>query len=443
MRLLLVLTVLMFVVALISGILGLVLSAVPEPTVSGDEDREPREVLAETLDAPEDGLSDRGRAPSPFREPVLPTPAIRARLHGRVTGLPKTLVKFARLVVAYAGRESRVALGGDGAYDLPALPSGRRLSIGLAFDRGPCELDLGPSLRLTGGENREQDYEVTGVGYILGVATDGSGRPVAGVRLALVPPDVDWTAPGTRVRAVTTREGRFILAQRFGPRATEWKLVSEAVSHGYLVEERLVTLSPDSVQQHHVRLAMGKKLSGVLVGPDHEPLAGARVEIEEKLLPDPTHKILPVIGMKTTDSRGWFEDDAFRPGAYRLVIRGMYNGQRFLVVEEDVPAGREDMTIRFAGFGTLALRFEHGQTGAPLEAGLVVIQRIFAQDEPEPRIVDWTRFYRKSKYEVRALPAGTYRVCVRHPGFRTLTSDAFEVKPNALTGPYAYRLTPR
>jgi hypothetical protein len=391
--------------------------------------------------------SERARlSEKPVIKPTLSRPRVfHTCLEGRVVGLPAEVSSGAWISVNPRGEGLRARLDAKGAFTIWNLPCDKPHSLMLGFGKGRPQVMLKWVPPLRRNETREVVLTLERAVIVAGRIEDDAGAPLAGIRLALVLADTNWQRPGTRILAVTGQDGRYVIAQSASGSRRPMTLVVDGTPVGRDVVERAISPAAGETHTCDVRLPAGLRIAGRVVGPGGKPLAGAAVEIVEVYSRErrPGEPIV-ARGEAKTDAHGHFMDDAYGPGLFRVEVRGSHQGHPFLVVRENVAAGSENLEIRFAGFGSIMLRFEDAKTGLAIAVGSGVLQRTIATNaEGDDEYQDWKLFSGKSKVKLIHIPAGQYRVSLSHIGYETTFGDNLPISAGKSVGPLVYKMSPR
>ena len=312
-----------------------------------------------------DPLAD---APDPLGDDSGPPPDEigPASLTGHVTGESGPPGEGAWVMLSGLEQELRVELDDAGNFDFREVPAGVSLDLWLGPDwTGSKICRIAERIVLKPGEHRFLEAAAPHEISIQGRVVDDSGEGLSGVRVAVLPPGVDWRDE-VPVAATTGPDGRFYVGFQEGVTPKRMRLVVDHVKKGFLLKEQLVDPGSPSAREVEVILQPGQDIAGRVLLPDGSPLALARVHLLEDYQGDVLVR-RPSEGLVRTDQEGRFRDNAFRPGVYRVFVYGEAGGQRFGVVKGGVIAGSEEVEIRFPGFGSLSLAFEDEDTGKPVK----------------------------------------------------------------------------
>jgi hypothetical protein len=413
--------------------------------------------------APESAAPDLPtRAPDPPPVGVAP-----ASLTGYVTSQGEPPGEGAWVMLSGLLQELRVDLDEEGNFHFREVPAGVSLDLWLGPDwTGATICRVAGGIVLSPGEHRFLTLSAPWKTVVRGRIVDAAGNGLEGVRVAVLPPGVDWRE-SVPVAATTSREGRFFVGFEDGVVPELMRLVVDHVAKGFILEERLVDPRTPAAREVEIVLLPGLAIAGRVLLPDGAPLANARVHLLEEfpgdggavVLPEERPEVedpvvqgggdrarvvarLPCEGLVRTDEEGRFRDDAYRPGVYRIFASGEAGGVRFAVVREGVVAGSEDVEIRFPGFGSVKLCFEDGTTGAPVRIIQGDLEFIYGHTGEEERFECWQSLEDRTELELEALPEGHYRVRVSAGGYESLLSDLIFVKAGTDLGLIRYRLTP-
>jgi protocatechuate 3,4-dioxygenase beta subunit len=364
-------------------------------------------------------------------------------LRGLIIGLPETVAVrgWVEPVGDWPDEVGRFPVDASGRFHVWNVPADVRFELRLGFGPGPADSSIGDGLALSDGQELELSFRLEPGTCIVGRVTDRDGRPVAGAKLTVVPAGIDWTHPDTRIRARTDADGRYVVVNARSERVPVLKVVVDAIEQGYILEETAFPTPTGGVFEVDLTLRKGLRIAGRVVDAKGRPVAGADVYLWEHYRDPEVTDRLEVRGHVKTDAEGRFEDDAFRPGSYRIVVRGEHDGSPILLVEEDVAAGREDLVLRFPGFGSLLLRFRDGRTGKPLPVMNGCLQRVYGQDGEFEEYVDWETFGNEVAVDLARVPAGDYRVRLNHRGYLPVFGDVFRIEAGQKLGPVVYAMS--
>ncbi|HYH47061.1 MAG TPA: carboxypeptidase-like regulatory domain-containing protein, partial [Thermoanaerobaculia bacterium] len=244
----------------------------------------------------------------------------------------------------------QAAAGPDGRFELRHLPPGRfRLTarapghapaarLPVEIPAGAGRVDLG-NLALAAGAALE------------GRVVDERDRPLEGAAVLAV------DGPGEPPRALTGADGRFRLADLAPGRANLW-----VVREGY-IQTTLHDIAVPSGEPLAIRLRPARVLTGQVVGPRGEPVAGAML-----------HRLTGGAGadgsgfsgsssLAHTDAQGRFRADGLEPGPVALLAEAPGYRSRRLQVE--IPAERDAGPLEIA-----------------LDTGAVIEGRVLAAGKP-------------------------------------------------------------
>ncbi len=217
---------------------------------------------------------------------------------------------------------------------LPAIVDGIKLRRGEEVDVGERRLSYGARLS--------------------GIVLDPDGAPV----------------PGARVRAEAfmqftlddrTRETDAAGAFRIGGLAAgKYDLVADAPGHAPGSLDDVIVEANEELTGLRIVLSRGHAISGRVLGPNGEPIAGATVKrLPGSMGPVPPDRDSP---SATTDSSGHFELREVPEGPCRLMARAA----SFADAEVSASAGDSDVLITLVRPGSIRGRVLDAATGAPL-----------------------------------------------------------------------------
>ncbi len=401
----------------------------------------PRWERASREDEPSPETDDSTWRPA-SRHPASPVPdAEPASLTGHVRASSGPPGVGAWVKLQGLSREIRVDLDEQGNFTFEDVPTGVRLDLWLGPDPSGSRIcRLAEGLVLKTGEHRflevAADLEVA----IRGQVVDDAGRPLENVRVAVLPPMVDWRT-AVPVAASTEQNGRFYVGFMGKATPKKMRLVIDHVAEGFILEERLVAPRTAGAREMRITLKPGLTIAGRVLLPNGAPLVGAKVRLLEQYAGDVMTR-RPSQGLVKTNEEGRFKDDAYRPGVYRIFVAGESDGRRFGVVKDGVLAGRENIEIRIPGFGSVKLAFEDEVTGAAVEVTRGDLEFIYGHTGEEEHYECWQSLEDASAFDLPALPEGHYRVRVSANGYESLFSPLIFVTAGVDLGVIRYRLKP-
>jgi hypothetical protein len=377
--------------------------------------------------------------------PTLSRPRVfHTCLKGRVVGLPRGLALSAWVTVDVGGEGLRAPLDADGAFVIWNLPCDRPHTLWLGFGEGKPQLAVAWDLVLRRQETRTAVLTLEGAIVVTGRVSDAKNRPLAGVRLTVVPGGANWRRPGTEILAVTDAAGRYVMIRPGGAIRRLMTVVIDGTPLGRDVVERAIRPAAGETYVCNVCLEEGLRIAGHVFGPDGKPVADAHVEFYEVYTRQPeADEPRAARGRARTDRHGYFMDDAYGPGLFRVVVWGRYGGHPFVTVREHVTAGTENLVIRFGGYGAVSLRVVNAKTGEPVAVSNGVLQFIKFVEGDDEEYEDWKDFTGKSSVLLKDVPAGRYRVCLSKIGFEPVFGDVLTVRAGRTVGPLVYEMTPR
>jgi RNA polymerase sigma factor (sigma-70 family) len=264
-----------------------------------------------------------------------------------------------------------------------------------------------------------------------GLVVDPAGKAVAGAQITtFVPGRATFdprpaleNAPGNTVTdpqgrfSYTLIEGGFIEAHHQGRRAFE------QMSYSVFLPCNL-----------RLQLAPGPDLpvvaiSGRVVGPDGQPVAGATVEAWSN----------PVLETKVNHSFARVvsgEDGRFQLMPLDPIIYGlsaMQNG-RMVADGGDVRGGTRDVILRVSAAGRLRGQVKDAASGAPVTSFSVILSR----QQREGGAVGggiFTRYDPRGTFELEGIPAGRYRVSAIAEQWAPADEQVVEVLPEPAAAP--------
>lgn len=163
---------------------------------------------------------------------------------------------------------------------------------------------------------------------------------------------------------------------------------------GYVPTTRDVSaLSQDSQDPTLVRLARGQRISGRILSPSLEPVAGASIEIRNSK-PESENRAVEL----ESDADGRFAVDTLPSGSFQvLVFQPGFLPHR----GQNIPAGTEDTTIRLSIGRTFRGRVVDSRTGDPV-ANATLSVRVQGEDQSTTTGSDGV-------FQLSGLPAATRR----------------------------------
>ncbi len=232
-----------------------------------------------------------------------------------------------------------------------------------------------------------------------GVVVDQAGEPVEGVEIAA---EIDPSQRFSRSnygalrniqRTVSAREGGFSISGLH----PEVSYLLVATVPGYASTTLpLPKPASDARDELRIELTLGKVVSGTVIGPQREPVVGARIALQEAQQSTSSHRMMRTMWTEPTEKEGWTGTDGrfsffdLAPGSYSIRISA--SGYAVHVRRAiDVPQGPGE-----ADLGELPLELGApvegrvtDQDGSPLEGAEVhVSEETFftmgRSGEPEP-----------------------------------------------------------
>lgn len=226
----------------------------------------------------------------------------------------------------------RLLTADDGRFEVPDLVSGRyRLTVA-ARGFAPLEVD-----GLEIGETASTDlgiFTLTPGAVLEGRVEDPAGRPVAGAEAWIDLGRVSrlLTRRETVVRA-TDRAGRFVFEDL--PPGEEIGLTVR--KRGFVPTDR-ITVAVPAAEPVTVVLAPAGRVTGTVLGPDREPVAGAEVEIG----PDDPDERARRGSRDRTDAEGRFALEDVPAGTVALTVRAPAYLEYRLADHEVTPGEPDD-----------------------------------------------------------------------------------------------------
>jgi len=281
---------------------------------------------------------------------------------------------------------------------------------------GSYQVRILPSKRPSGHTGREAVEIVSGKATTcdmpVGRGATSAGRvtdsesqaPIVGARVCV--------KGNYRRVALTGPDGRY---EREGvePRAMH---LFRVVARGYIFAfaQIPVAMSHGSMEVRDFTLRPGVLVSGRVLGPDGEPVAGARVSRGSSVFCVPTED--PIISYicapaSRTDSRGRFEVTDFASGRTMRRLCAIKDGLAWGVSEPFTVTkgqGRSDIVIRLGQGGSIVGSVVD-EDGNPVPAAQLVLF-----EKKEDRKVEFSRA--DGRFEFEAVPAGVYALVVFPPG---------------------------
>jgi Carboxypeptidase regulatory-like domain len=243
----------------------------------------------------------------------------------------------------------RAAAGPDGRFALGALAPGRHRLTARAPGRAPAaEL---PVEIPAGVRQADLGTLALAVGAVLeGRVVDDRDRPIAGAQVVLV------GGPGRQTPAVSGADGGFRLPELERGQAELW-----VVREGY-VQATFSGLAVPAAEPHVLRLRPARGISGQVVGPHAEPVAGAVVHRLRSPEGNP-ERFTGSSSLAHGDPEGRFAAGGLEPGPLPLMVEAP--GYRTRQLQVEVPEDRDAGPLEIA-----------------LEAGAVVEGRVLAAGRP-------------------------------------------------------------
>jgi protocatechuate 3,4-dioxygenase beta subunit len=163
------------------------------------------------------------------------------------------------------------------------------------------------------GQTAEAELRLTAAdGVLTGIVTDEAGKPLENAKV--------WAASRlnapNQYRTTTDRKGRFSFADL--PRGT-YRVFAEADGRANLTLAD-VSVTGEAPAAVALRLPVGDRIAGRVVGPDGQPMADAAVSTEASARTwEPPENGL-TLRRTNTDETGHFELPRLAPGDYRVTI---------------------------------------------------------------------------------------------------------------------------
>lgn len=331
-----------------------------------------------------------------------------AELHGHVHSANGRPLGGIRVLLARGGADlqapavASTTTNAKGAFKLTNARAGRYLlrAESPSYSAAVVAIELAPGERLTTSLRLEPEQ------LLEGVVQDSRGRPLPeAVVLA-------WPSGRRGAAVVESRagdDGRFTLA---GLSRGAWTILAEASGFGTLQLERVDVPARKLV----LRLeGEARSLSGIVLGPDGQGRAGARVILGGASLREPRQTV--------SGQRGLFVFHGV--GLGRFTVRAAQGELSSLPTRQTV-----DETTGWLSPLRVALRpgvFAAGRVtdddGRPLAGVTVEIVAMPSDDLPQPAQTD-----NEGRFSFGPLPPGTYRVLARLPGYALAESPELKLR---------------
>ncbi|UCF66447.1 MAG: carboxypeptidase regulatory-like domain-containing protein, partial [Acidobacteriota bacterium] len=281
---------------------------------------------------------------------VTLTPAVPGRMPRISTHEAGPKVRFE--AITDADGAFAVADLAPGRYDVEVSRRGFAKLLQRAADvpEGVAQVDLG-TLRLAPGE------------VVEGFVANPQGEPLEGVMVSVSKPGgMMISMPGMargEPDARTGPDGWFVV-----DRLQAGEQINLTVDRPGYVEQRLGGIKPPLDQPLHLELDLSSTLSGIVLDPEGEPLAGADVTLDRRVSGGFGGNVMVMLrrDSETTDSQGRFVFEDLEPGKVTLaaVAPGYQKAERS---EIEVPEGEDVEGIEL-----------------PLDAGAFIVGQVRLSD---------------------------------------------------------------
>lgn len=225
---------------------------------------------------------------------------------------------------AWAQRTLRIAQSDkSGQYRIEGLPTGFLTSLPVHANGYIYVQNAAPQMEVAGEQELEVDVTLYRGGVVEGTVRGPEGEPIAGARLIASPPGNNyWNSRGTT--AVSDAAGHFRIADvplgkgQIGGHADGYYMPTpKGVKVNRWQAPPGVLFEVKEEGQHLIRdveLVAGVRLEGRVVGPDKEPVLGARVwgwgNLQQRIQPFDQYAL-----QRVTDADGRFVYAGLPPGA--------------------------------------------------------------------------------------------------------------------------------
>ena len=262
----------------------------------------------------------------------------------------------------------------DGSYELDGVKAGLltvRISAKGFLTASIDDVDVKE------GDTAEASVVLVRESVLEGRVTDSSRAAIAKARVRVESPSSKgWGAMIAQAMGGSWRSG---VAADDGAyrvqRLTAGDRKVRVEAPGYLTANDTVTLRPEASTQRDFVLEPGHVVTGIVLGPDGAPLAGATVSVD---WPDANGANAAVMAFTgggrsgdasyTTDSDGRFSATGLQEGPYKVSARS----KGFLPAEVDgVAAGASDVSLTLAPAATIRGRVIAAEGGTPVSGARV------------------------------------------------------------------------
>jgi len=383
---------------------------------------------------------------------AVPIPGDRtspARIVGRVVTRSGVPVPDAEVTCFAVGTTSawlqyqptghRAATDAEGAFRLLGVPTTSTLALEVAHETAaPTVLE---PLRATEGEELDVgDIRLDPGVRMTGRVLDPQDQPVAGAVIVVADlgramPGGDDVEPTVVAEAVSGSDGSYVL-EHLGRRQYTVDIDADGFAPLQSVVAFLLNDSMGAFEQDYVLEPTGLGLGGVVLGPNEEPVVGARIELVRRVPNNNAYYLLS----RVTDDRGGFFFDRIAAGRYEVRFSST---DWYLPLPEKLDAGRDDHVLRaqpaITVVGTIVTDGKppaqytvaaqpDARTGATM-LGDLPRERTFRDDG-------------SGTFEFGGLRSGTYVLTVSAPGFAPTESQDLVLGQEALRVPVTVVLRP-
>jgi len=269
---------------------------------------------------------------------------------------------------------------------------------------------------LPGVEYADLKLVMAAGGSVAGRVVDESGEPIEGatVKAQLISEGLDVNfVTGKTVRSDAS--GKFTIG---GIEPGAYLVAAEAAGHLTRSVPGIQVVSGRTVMDVEIRLGEGSAVAGRVISPAGEPIRGATVTVTDTSEGSRRE-------VRTTNARGEFRVDSLgqEPVEVEVKMEGYQSARR-----QGVPVNVENLEFMLERLGTMR-GTAYDEAGNPVTAYSVRPERADggAADAAEA-LRTITASSNDGVFEYKGLPAGTYRVFIRAPGYAGVTLEGIQVR---------------